>query len=153
VKTYDGADIQIHVFLMSAVLEGGWSASRHGCFIPWEIVSDTHLIGERVGPRTCLDYVDKGKILLLPRFELRSLCRPGRMSRNIDWAIPALLFMYWNTVVINWFHYRLYWRNLTKNKMQISKSLRTALAYTIPFLTLCRLRWQKGAQWGCEVMR
>jgi hypothetical protein len=35
-KAYGGANIQIHIFLTSALAGGEWSASRAGRFNPWE---------------------------------------------------------------------------------------------------------------------
>jgi hypothetical protein len=35
-KAYGGVDVWIHVFLISALVGGGWSASRPGCFPPEE---------------------------------------------------------------------------------------------------------------------
>jgi hypothetical protein len=71
-ETYGGADLQIRVFLTSALVGGEWSASRPGRFTP-----GTHWIGGWVGPRTGLD-VERRKILLLPGIELRPLGRPAR---------------------------------------------------------------------------
>jgi hypothetical protein len=33
-KTYGGVDVQIHIFLTSALVGGEWSASRPGRFTP-----------------------------------------------------------------------------------------------------------------------
>jgi hypothetical protein len=33
-KAYGGVDVQIHIFLTSALVEGEWSASRPGRFTP-----------------------------------------------------------------------------------------------------------------------
>jgi hypothetical protein len=33
-KTYEGVDVNIHVFLTSALVGGKWSASRFGLFSP-----------------------------------------------------------------------------------------------------------------------
>jgi hypothetical protein len=52
-------DVQIHVFLTSALVGGEWLASRPGRFTPGEIASGTHWKGVWVGPRTGLGYVDK----------------------------------------------------------------------------------------------
>jgi hypothetical protein len=64
---YGGMDVQIHVFLTSAVVGGEWSASRSRQKAPgacW--------IEGRVGPRTVLD-----DVLPLPRLEFLSLGRPA----------------------------------------------------------------------------
>jgi hypothetical protein len=69
----------IHIFLISALAGGEWSATRPGRFTPI-----THWIRGRVGPRTGLDDVESRKILPLPGLELQpfgcpacslSLCR------------------------------------------------------------------------------
>jgi hypothetical protein len=58
-KTYGGVDVEIHVFLTSALVGGEWSASRPGRFTP-----GTHWIGGWVGPRTGLD-VEMRKFLMV----------------------------------------------------------------------------------------
>jgi hypothetical protein len=42
---YGRVDVQIHVFLVSALVGGEWSASRPRHFTPGESVSDVHWIG------------------------------------------------------------------------------------------------------------
>jgi hypothetical protein len=44
-KTEGGVDVNIHVFLTSAVVGGEWSASHPGRFIPGERAPGTHWIG------------------------------------------------------------------------------------------------------------
>jgi hypothetical protein len=44
-KAYGGMDVQIHIFLTSALVRGEWSASRLDRFTPGERIPDTHLIG------------------------------------------------------------------------------------------------------------
>jgi hypothetical protein len=53
-EAYGGVDVQIHVFLTSALVGGEWSASRPGVLAP-----GTHWIGGWVGPRAGLDAVEK----------------------------------------------------------------------------------------------
>jgi hypothetical protein len=77
-KVYGGVDAYIHIFLTSALAGGEWSASRPGCFIPWERAPGTHWIGAWVGPRAGFDNVEKWKFLTLPGLELRPLSRPAR---------------------------------------------------------------------------
>jgi hypothetical protein len=77
-KAYGGVDIQLHVFLTSALVGGEWSTSRPDRFTPGGKVPVTHWIGGWVDPRTCLHDVEKGKILTLPELELRPLDRPAR---------------------------------------------------------------------------
>jgi hypothetical protein len=76
-RAYGGVDVQIHVFLTSALVGGQWSAWRPGRFTPGEGAPGTHW-GGWVGPRAGLDDVEKRKLLTLPGLELRSLSRPAR---------------------------------------------------------------------------
>jgi hypothetical protein len=58
-------------FLTSALVGGEWLASR-----PGRITPGAHWIGGWVGPRACLDDVEKRKFFTLSELELRSLDRP-----------------------------------------------------------------------------
>jgi hypothetical protein len=49
-KTYGGVDVQIHIFLSSALDGGECSATSPGCFTPGENALCTHWIGGWVGP-------------------------------------------------------------------------------------------------------
>jgi hypothetical protein len=69
-KTYEGVDVKIHVFLISAIAGVEWSASRPGLFAPGERAPGTHLTGGWVDPRAGLDDVEKIKFLTLLRLEL-----------------------------------------------------------------------------------
>jgi hypothetical protein len=69
-KAYSGMDVQICVFLTSAVIEGEWSASHPSRFTPGERVCGTHWIEGWVGPRSGLDDMEKREVLLLPGLEL-----------------------------------------------------------------------------------
>jgi hypothetical protein len=62
-KAYGVVDVQIHIFLTSALAGGEWSASRPGRFTP-----RTHWIGGWVDPTAGLDDVEKRKFLTLPGF-------------------------------------------------------------------------------------
>jgi hypothetical protein len=89
-KSYEGVHVQIHVFLTSAVIGIGWSASRLGRFTPEERILGTHWIGDWVGPRASLDDVEKGKFLTLPGLEIRPLSRPVlRESKKIPIPIHS----------------------------------------------------------------
>jgi hypothetical protein len=57
-KAYGGVDVQIHIFLTSALAGGEWSASRPGRFTTGERATGTHWIGSWVGPRACMDDVE-----------------------------------------------------------------------------------------------
>lgn len=50
-KTYDEADVQIHVFLTLEFAGGKWSASLPGRFIPGERVPGTYVVGGWVNSR------------------------------------------------------------------------------------------------------
>jgi hypothetical protein len=58
-KTYGGLDVQIHIFLTSALVGGEWSASRPGSLTPGERALGNHWIGGCVGPRAGLDDMEK----------------------------------------------------------------------------------------------
>jgi hypothetical protein len=45
IKTYGGVDVEIHIFLTSALAGSDLSASRHSCFTPEERAPSTHWIG------------------------------------------------------------------------------------------------------------
>jgi hypothetical protein len=59
-KAYGGVDVQIHIFLTSALAGGQWSAS-----LPGRITPGTHWIGGWVDPRAGLDDVEKRKFFTL----------------------------------------------------------------------------------------
>jgi hypothetical protein len=50
-KAYGGVDVQIHIFLTSALAGGQWSASRPGRFTLGETYPGTLWIGGWVDPR------------------------------------------------------------------------------------------------------
>jgi hypothetical protein len=77
-KAYGGVDVQIHIFLASALIGGEWSASCPYRFTPGEKAPSTYWIGGWVDPRVGLDDVENRKFLTLPGRELRSLGRPAR---------------------------------------------------------------------------
>jgi hypothetical protein len=57
-KTYRGVDVQIHIFLTSALAGGEWSASRPCRFNPGK-EPRYHFIGGWVDPRAGLDDMEK----------------------------------------------------------------------------------------------
>jgi hypothetical protein len=77
-KAYVGVDVEIHIFLTSALVGGEWSTSRPGRFTPGERAPGTHWIGGWVDLRAVLDDLEKRKFLTLSGLELRSLSRPAR---------------------------------------------------------------------------
>jgi hypothetical protein len=86
-KAYGGVDVQIHIFLTSALVGGEWLASRTGRFTPRERAPGTHCLGGLVDPKAGLGYVEKRKLLTLPGLELQPLGGPA--SRYTDCVIPA----------------------------------------------------------------
>jgi hypothetical protein len=71
-------DVQIHIFLASALDGGEWSTSRPGRFTPGERAPGTHCIGGWVDLRAGLDDLEKRKFLTPLGLELRPLGRPVR---------------------------------------------------------------------------
>jgi hypothetical protein len=69
-KTYGEVNVQIHIFLTSALAGGEWSASRSGRFTSGERAAGTHWIGGWVYPRAGLDAVEKRIFLTLQGFDL-----------------------------------------------------------------------------------
>jgi hypothetical protein len=88
-KAYGGVDIEIHIFLTSALAGGEWSASRPVRFTLRERAPGIHWIGGRVDPKAGLHDVEKRKFLTLLGLELRPLGRPVVASPYSDYAIPA----------------------------------------------------------------
>jgi hypothetical protein len=72
-KTCEGDEVWIHVFLTSAQVGGKWPASRPGRLTPGERTPGTHWIEGWVGPRSSLDDVEKKIFLTLPGLELQPL--------------------------------------------------------------------------------
>jgi hypothetical protein len=64
-KAYGGVDVQLRVFLISALVGGEWSASRLGRFTPWERAFGTYWIGGRLDPRAGLEAVEEKIFLTL----------------------------------------------------------------------------------------
>jgi hypothetical protein len=64
-KTYGGVEVYIHVFLISALVEGELLASLPGRFNHGERAPVTHWIGGMVGSTTSLDDVEKRKFLTI----------------------------------------------------------------------------------------
>jgi hypothetical protein len=76
-KAYGGMNVQIHIFLATALAGGEWSALGLGRFTPGEKAPGTHWIGCWVDTRAGLDDMHKRKLLTLPELELRPLGRPA----------------------------------------------------------------------------
>jgi hypothetical protein len=87
-KAYGGVDVQIHIFLTTALVGGEWSTSRPGRFTPRERALGTHCIGGWVDPRAGLDDVEK---ILDPTagLKLRPLGCPTRSQSLYRLRYPA----------------------------------------------------------------
>jgi hypothetical protein len=70
-KAYGGVDVQIHIFLTSALVAGEWSASHAGRLSSGERIPGAHWIGGWVDARAALDDAEKRKFLTLPGIEFR----------------------------------------------------------------------------------
>jgi hypothetical protein len=90
-KASGGVDVQIHIFLISALAGGEWSASSSCRFIPRERARGAHLIGGWVGPWAGLDDLEKRKFLTLPGLKLWPLGRPAR-SQSLYQLRSKLVF-------------------------------------------------------------
>jgi hypothetical protein len=87
-KTYGGVDVQIHVFLTSALVGGEWSASRLWGINPGDRAPGGHWMGW-MDPRASLDDM-KWKFFTLTGLELWSLCRPAcRQSPLAKWRLDS----------------------------------------------------------------
>jgi hypothetical protein len=64
-KAYMRVDVQIHIFLTSALVGGESSASRPGRFTFGERTVGNHRVGGWVGPRAGLDDAEERKFLTL----------------------------------------------------------------------------------------
>jgi hypothetical protein len=58
-KTYEGVDVYTHVFLISALVVGEWSASRSCRFTPGQKAPSTHWKGRYMDPRAGLNDMEK----------------------------------------------------------------------------------------------
>jgi hypothetical protein len=88
-KAYGGEDVQIHIFLTSALSGGEWSGSCPGHFTPGETTPGTHWIGGWVDPRASLDDVEKRKFLTLPDSNSDPSVVHPIASCYTDYAIPV----------------------------------------------------------------
>jgi hypothetical protein len=61
-KVSGGVDVQIHVFLTSALVGDEWSVSRPTRFTSEERAPSTHSIGDWMDPRGSLDNTKKRKL-------------------------------------------------------------------------------------------
>jgi hypothetical protein len=84
-KTYGGGDVQIHIFLTSALVGSERSASRLGRFSFRERDPSTHSTGGWLGLRASFDNMEKRKFL--PHLDLNSdrLVIQPIASYHTDW--------------------------------------------------------------------
>jgi hypothetical protein len=92
-KAYGLVDIQIHIFLTSALVGGEWSVSHPDRFVLGKRAPCTYWIGGWVNPRAGLDDVEKRKFLILPGLELRSLSRQARSQSLYGLSYSRLLLI------------------------------------------------------------
>jgi hypothetical protein len=78
-KKYGGVDVQIYIFMISALVRGEWWDSRLSRFTPEKKKTGSHWIGGCMDLGAGSDNVEKRKFLTLPGLELRLL---GRRTRN-----------------------------------------------------------------------
>jgi hypothetical protein len=81
-KAYGGVDVQIHIFLTSTIVGGGWSPLCPDHFNPRGRAPGTYWIGGWLGPRAGLDDVDSNS----DRSVVQTVA-----SRYSDCTIPAPL--------------------------------------------------------------
>jgi hypothetical protein len=86
-------DVEIHIFLTSALVGGEWSGSHPGRFTPGERAPGTHSIGGWVNPRDSLDDMEKWKLLTLSGLELRPLGCPARSQSLYRLRCPGSLLL------------------------------------------------------------
>jgi hypothetical protein len=99
-KAYVGDDVQIHIFLTSALIGAEWLASRSGRFILGERASGSHWIRRWVGPKIDLEDTERRENSCPYRdshsdpsvFQLVA-------SRYTDCAIPASSLMYTKMII------------------------------------------------------
>jgi hypothetical protein len=89
-KTYGGVDVYTNVFLTSALVGGGWSASRFGHFALGEMTPGTHWRGRLGGLHSRSGRHGEVQILAPPGLELRPLAIQLVASRYTYCSIPAL---------------------------------------------------------------
>jgi hypothetical protein len=91
-KIYGGVDVWSHIFFISALVGGEWSASRHSRFTSGEKKSHpTHWIGSWVVPRGALDVMEKKNLLSPPEIKSRFLNHPARNSPQYRLSCPCTI--------------------------------------------------------------
>jgi hypothetical protein len=77
-KAYGRVDIQIHIFLTSALAGGEWSATRPCRFIPRGDSSRYTMDRRLGGTQSRSDDMEKRRFLTILEHELQSRSRPAR---------------------------------------------------------------------------
>jgi hypothetical protein len=118
-KTYGAVDVQIQIFLTSALLGGEWSDSHPARFTQGERAPGTHWIGGWVGPRTGLDHVEKRKFFTLSGLELRPLGRRAR-SQSLyrlcyPWSINIFNKFWIVHIDYDWVYFMIWNKSLFPN--------------------------------------
>jgi hypothetical protein len=88
-KAYGRENVLIHIFLISALVGGEWSASRPGRFTPGERAPGTHWIGRWLGPTDGLDDVEERKFCLWWDSNSETSVVQPVASRSTDYIIPV----------------------------------------------------------------
>jgi hypothetical protein len=88
-KAYGGMDVEIHIFLSTALVVGERSASNPCRFIPGERDPGFIWIGGLVDHRAGLDDVKNREFLILPGLELRPLGLPARTQSLYRLSYPG----------------------------------------------------------------
>jgi hypothetical protein len=88
-KAHEAVDVQIHIFLTSALVGRDWSASRSGNFTPGERDPGTHRRGDWVDLRAGLDDLEKRIFFNKGTSNSDPSVVQSVSSRYTDYAIPA----------------------------------------------------------------
>jgi hypothetical protein len=89
-KAYGGMDVQIHVFLTSALAGNDVTASRPSRFTPGERALSTYWIGGWMAPRNAPDGMEKRKFLPVPGLALQLLIGPTHSQSLYHHAFHSL---------------------------------------------------------------
>jgi hypothetical protein len=87
-----GVDVEIHIFLTSALVGGEWSTSRPVRFNSRERAPGTHWMRGWVDLRAGLDDLEKRKLLILPGLELRPLGQPVAIPTPFEKDVYVQIF-------------------------------------------------------------
>jgi hypothetical protein len=90
-KANEGMDVQIHIFLTSALVGGEWSAPG------------SHWVGGWVGPRAGLDGMEKKKFWSLPGLKLQPLSCPAcsQLLYRVPVPVPVQIILLLMDLIVN----------------------------------------------------